>query len=116
MISTFNFLSFDIYIFSFLYIILLTFFYFLFLNIFTPVCFISLIAFTTLLSFTFDCLTFSSRSISSTMISTFFVLLLITQALPISCSCCFFPLLLFSLAFYLDYLSFPFCFLEYVLV
>ena len=47
------------------------------LNIFTPTCFISLTAFITSSSFTFDCLTFSSRSIPFTMIFTFSVLLTI---------------------------------------
>ena len=44
-------------------------------NIFTPACFISSTALTTSLSFTFDCLTFSSKSIPSTIISTFSVFL-----------------------------------------
>ena len=63
------------YTFPSLYIMLSTSLYFSSLNIFTPACFISLTAFTTLLSFTFNYLTFSSRFTPSTITSTFFVFL-----------------------------------------
>ena len=75
MISALNLLSFGTYTFSSLYIMLSTSLYSLSLNIFTPVHFISSTAFTTLLSLTFDCLTFSSKSTPFTMISTFSVFL-----------------------------------------
>ena len=75
MISTLNFLSFGIYTLLFLYIILSTSLYSLFLSIFTPACFISSTVFTTLLSFTFNCLTLSSKSTLSTIISIFSVFL-----------------------------------------
>ena len=53
-----------------LYIIPFTSLYSLSLSIFTPACFISSTALTTLLSFTFGFLTFSSRSTPSTITST----------------------------------------------
>ena len=74
MISTLNLLSLGIYIFPSLYIIPFTSFHSLSLNIFTFVCFISSTIFIILLSFTFDCFTFSNKSTFSTIISIFFVL------------------------------------------
>ena len=58
-----------------LYIIPFTSLYSLSLSIFTPACFISSTALTTLLSFTFGFLTFSSRSTPSTITSTFSIFL-----------------------------------------
>ena len=78
-ISTLNTTSLGIYTFLSLYITLSTSLYSLSLNIFTPTCFISLTAFITSLSFTFNHLTFSSRLTPSIMISTFSVLLTISH-------------------------------------
>ena len=74
-ISTLNISSLGIYTFSFLYITLFTSFHSSSLNIFTPAHFISLMAFTTSLSFIFDCFTFSSRLTPSTIIFIFSVFL-----------------------------------------
>jgi len=74
-ISALSFLSFSMYIFSFLYIILSTSLYSLSLSIFTFACFISFTALIISLSFTFNCFTFSSKSTSSTITSTFSVFL-----------------------------------------
>ena len=72
--------SLDTYIFLFLYIILSTSLYSSSFNIFTSVYFIFLTTFITLLSFTFDHLTFSSRLTPFTMISIFSVLLTINYS------------------------------------
>ena len=77
-ISTLNILSLGIYTFFSLYIILFTSLYFLSLNIFTLAHFIFLTTFITSSSFTFDCLTFSSKLTPSTMIFTFSILLTIS--------------------------------------
>ena len=65
----------DTYTFPSLYIILSMSFYSLSLRTFTPAHFISSTALTTLLFFTLDCFIFSNRSTSSTITSTFSVLL-----------------------------------------
>jgi len=75
-ISALNMLFLDIYTFPFLYIILSTSLYSLSLSIFTPACFISSTALTTLSSFTLDYFTFSSKSTPSTITSIFSVLLI----------------------------------------
>jgi len=75
MISTLSLSSLGTYTFPSLYMTLSTFLYSSSLNIFTLTCFISSTAFTTSLSFILDCLTFPSKSIPSTMISTISVLL-----------------------------------------
>jgi len=75
MISTLSFSFLGTYTFSFLYITLLTSLYSLFLNIFTPTHFISSTTLITLLSFTFNCFTFSSKSTPSTITSAFSVFL-----------------------------------------
>ena len=74
-ISALNISFLDTYTFPSLYITLSTSLYSLSLNIFTSAHFISSTTFTTSLSFTFDHLTFSSRSTPSTITSTFSVFL-----------------------------------------
>ena len=67
MISAFSLSSLGTYTFPSLYMIPSTSHYSLSLSIFTPACFISSTSFTTLLSFTLNCLTFSSRSTPSVL-------------------------------------------------
>jgi len=80
MISALSLLSLGTYTFLSLYITLSISLYSSSLHIFTPVCFISSTAFTTLLSFTLDCLTFSSRSTPLTIIFITFVLFIISYS------------------------------------
>jgi len=70
MISVLSLSSLSTYTFSSLYIMPSTSHHSLSLSIFTPACFISSTVFTTSLSFTLDCFTFSSRSTSFMITST----------------------------------------------